>query len=169
VKVRVLTNSLSSTDVSVVHSGYAKRRCELATAGVRLFELKPTAIEALSRSKHKSAAASSSASLHGKTFAVDARRVFVGSFNFDPRSALLNTEMGLIVDSPLLATRLAAVLDASLPQLAYEVRPLPGDACVEWIEYRDGVEVRHASEPGISSLRRMWLQFLMALPLDWML
>ena len=45
--------------------------------------------------------------LHAKTFAVDGARIFVGSFNFDPRSAQLNTEMGFVIDSPALAVQIA--------------------------------------------------------------
>ncbi len=108
VRVRILTNSLAGTDEVSVHSGYARRRKELLRAGVQLFEIKPTAAPILKRGeeigKH------STAGLHAKTFAVDQRRVFVGSFNFDPRSAKLNTEMGLIIDSAV--ARRAAVADA---------------------------------------------------------
>jgi putative cardiolipin synthase len=170
VQVRILTNSLSSTDVSVVHSGYAKRRCDLARAGVTLYELKAAAIDLRGAAKSKSTPGSSSgSSLHAKTFAVDAQRVFVGSFNFDPRSAFLNTEMGLIIDSPVLATRLAGVFDRFVRGNAYEVRAIPGDACIEWIDHRPGGEVTFASEPEVSALRRAWLGILMAFPLDWML
>src|SRR3954468_5074802 len=86
VKVRVLTNSLAATDVSAVHAGYAKYREDLLRGGVRLYELKPTAYPG------GSGIGGSDASLHAKTFAVDRSRIFVGSFNFDPRSARLNTE-----------------------------------------------------------------------------
>jgi putative cardiolipin synthase len=105
VRVRILTNSLAGTDEVSVHSGYARRRKELLRAGVQLFEIKPSAAPILKRGeeigKH------STAGLHAKTFAVDQRRVFVGSFNFDPRSAKLNTEMGVIIDSASLAERLS--------------------------------------------------------------
>src|SRR4029079_19713632 len=80
VKVRVLTNSLAATDVAPVHAGYAKYRAELLRGGVRLYELK-TALA----SEHEGIGGSD-ASLHAKTFAVDRSRIFVGSFNFDPRS-----------------------------------------------------------------------------------
>jgi putative cardiolipin synthase len=169
IRVRILTNSLSSTDVSVVHSGYAKRRCELARAGVQLFELKPDAIAELAKARSKLAGSSGSASLHAKTFAVDGARVFVGSFNFDPRSALLNTEMGLIIESPVLAARFTETFDRLLPGLAYAVQPLEGADCIVWIDSSGPSPVRHETEPGVSALRRAWLGVLMALPLDWML
>jgi putative cardiolipin synthase len=102
VRVQVLTNSLEATDVSFVHAGYAKRRRPLLKSGITLFELRRHASGSGSP-KTAGGAGSSGASLHAKTFAVDGTRVFVGSFNFDPRSAKLNTEMGLVVESPALA------------------------------------------------------------------
>ncbi|AHG66128.1 putative phospholipase D [Advenella mimigardefordensis DPN7] len=93
IKLRVLTNSLDATDVSAVHAGYAKRRKDLLAAGVTLYELQRMS----ATDKPKEGAGpfgSSGSSLHAKTFAVDHKRVFIGSFNFDPRSANLNTEMG---------------------------------------------------------------------------
>jgi putative cardiolipin synthase len=172
VHIRVLTNSLAGTDVAVVHSGYAKRRCQLARAGVRLYELKPALEDGRAREKSKSSggSGSSAARLHAKTFAMDGERVFVGSFNFDPRSALLNTEMGLVIESRELARRLSATFDDYIPANSYEVRArTDGDACVEWIERTAAGEVRHETEPGAGWGRRAWLGFLMLLPLDWML
>jgi putative cardiolipin synthase len=111
VKVRILTNSLAASDVKAVHAGYAKRRQDLLRSGVQLYELKPTAAKS-SDEIEVWFGASSSAALHAKTFAVDRSRIFVGSFNFDQRSALLNTEMGLVIESPVLVQRLAAFFDA---------------------------------------------------------
>jgi phosphatidylserine/phosphatidylglycerophosphate/cardiolipin synthase-like enzyme len=172
VRVRVLTNSLAATDVSVVHSGYAKRRCRLARAGVKLYELKPSA--AVGKPKKKkddddAPGSSGASSLHAKTFAVDDARIFVGSFNFDPRSALLNTEMGLVISSAALARRLDDAFQRIVPMNAYEVRPREGEACIEWVEHTATADVVHDTEPQAGWGRRAWLQFLMLLPLDWML
>ena len=170
VRVRVLTNSLAATDVAIVHSGYAKRRCELARAGVMLYEMKPDIAEAAPKGSRKSGASGSSAArLHAKTFAADGERIFIGSFNFDLRSALLNTEMGLVIESPALAGRLAKVFDEVVPPNAYEVRARAGDSCIEWIEHTPAGEVRHETEPDSSAVRRGWLQFLEILPIDWLL
>ena len=163
VAVRVLTNSLEATDVGAVHAGYAKRRRELLRAGVRLYELRRSAEQV-----RASGTGSSSASLHAKTFTLDRRNTFVGSFNFDPRSALLNTEMGLLIDSPVLGQRLAAALDADAPKVAYEV-VLAADGELEWIERGAQAETRHASEPGVGPLRRAWIRFLGLLPIEWLL
>jgi cardiolipin synthase C len=165
VAVRVLTNSLEATDVGAVHAGYAKRREALLRGGVRLYELRRSAEQVRAPGKR---AGSSSASLHAKTFAFDRRSTFVGSFNFDPRSALLNTEMGLLIDSPVLGERLAAALDADAPKVAYEV-VLAADGGLEWIERGATAETRHATEPGVGPMRRAWIRFLGVLPIDWLL
>ena len=114
VKVRILTNSLSSTDAPVVHAGYVKRRRELLRAGIQLYEMKASVGE----TRPEGAAerdTDGSSGLHAKTFAVDGERLFVGSFNLDQRSAHLNTEMGVVIDTPLLAHRLATTFETVVP------------------------------------------------------
>ena len=160
VRVRVLTNSLAATTVASVHAGYAKRREALLRAGVRLFELEPSA-----GAEPKGRVGSSSASLHAKTFAVDRERLFVGSFNFDPRSARLNTEMGLVIRSPVLAARLAAVFDTGLSSRAYEVR-LSGEGRLYWVEHSASGEIRHDTEPGTGFWRRTAVRLLSILPIE---
>jgi cardiolipin synthase C len=167
VKVRVLTNSLESSEANVVHAGYAKRREALLRAGVRLYELKATA--AAQRRRDGKAGSSSGAALHAKTFAVDASRIFVGSFNFDLRSALLNTEMGLVIASPALAGQLAELFERSVPLEAYEVRLRAAGEGLEWIERTASGEQRHETEPGAGWFRRAAVALLSALPIDWML
>ncbi len=167
VNVRVLTNSLESSEANVVHAGYAKRREALLRAGVRLYELKAAAGER-ARDEKAGMGSSSGAALHAKTFAVDARRIFVGSFNFDLRSALINTEMGLVISSPALAGRLAGLFDEAVPLSAYEVR-LRADGALEWIERTAEGEKRHGSEPGAGWFRRFAVGVLSTLPIDWLL
>jgi putative cardiolipin synthase len=157
VKVRVLTNSLAATDVSPVHAGYSKYREALLRGGVRLYELKPTA------QRSGAEEGGSDASLHAKTFAVDRSRLFVGSFNFDPRSARLNTEMGVVIESPRLAAALSEALDRDLARNAYEVLLVNGE--LQWI---DG-PARHTAEPGAGLFRSLWLGFLSLLPIEWLL
>src|SRR5690606_22057425 len=108
VKVRILTNSLDATDVAAVHAGYAKWRKDLLKSGITLFEMNSFSSVTAGR-KSKSSIGSSGASLHAKTFAVDGKRIFVGSFNFDPRSFNLNTELGFVIDSPALARQIGAL------------------------------------------------------------
>jgi len=162
VGVRVLTNSLASTDVASVHAGYAKRRPALLQAGVRLFELKPSPAGS---GDGQAPGGSSSASLHAKTFAVDGARAFVGSFNFDPRSARLNTEMGLVIDSPTLARRMAEAFDSEVPLRAYEVK-LTDDGRLYWIERTGSGERRYDTEPGTGFWRRASVRVLSILPIE---
>jgi cardiolipin synthase C len=176
VHVKLLTNSLAATDVGAVYSGYVQYRAELLRAGVRLFELKPAARPVRSADDEEverrrgvggSQGGSSSASLHAKTFAVDRSRIFVGSFNLDPRSFRLNTEMGLVLESPALAGQLADAFDGTIPRNAYELR-LEGEQVV-WIERTDAGEVRYTSTPGVGTVRSMWIAFLSVLPIEWLL
>ncbi|HUH58591.1 MAG TPA: phospholipase D family protein [Candidimonas sp.] len=166
VDIRVLTNSLDATDVSAVHAGYAKRRKPLLRAGVKLYELRRLSPDV---GRHVSAGpfGSSGSSLHAKTFSVDRSHVFVGSFNFDPRSARLNTELGFIIDSPMLASEIGDAFRTSIPANSYEVR-LDGDDLI-WLENHDGKTLRHKTEPGTSIWKRAWVAFLSLLPIDWLL
>ena len=166
VTVRVLTNSLEATDLAVVHSGYAKHRHALLSAGVELFEIKREFAEPSVRGR--GFAGSSSTSLHAKTFSIDRQRLFVGSFNFDPRSARLNTEIGLVIESPTLARSLSEALERAIPTRAYRVR-LTDSGRLQWIEQVDGREVAHDTEPGTTIGRRALVTALSWLPIDWLL
>jgi putative cardiolipin synthase len=163
VRVRVLTNSLEATDVAVVHAGYAKRRGDLLQAGVTLYELR---LQPGSRPVESgSGFGSSGSSLHAKTFAVDRSRLFIGSFNFDPRSAELNTEMGFVIDSPALANRLANIFDDDVPLNAYEVRRSDSGE-LQWLERRSGGTTPHRSEPGSGFWLRFGVRVLSLLPIE---
>jgi cardiolipin synthase C len=167
--VRILTNSLASNDVKAVHSGYAERRGDLLRAGLTLYELKPAA--ALEPNPHAESwfASSSPSALHAKTLAVDRQRGFVGSFNFDPRSMLSNTEMGLVIDSPKLARRFARTFDSLVPEIAYEVRLAPDDQGLLWIERTAAGEIRYNVEPGTSPFLRFGVDLLKLLPIEGLL
>jgi putative cardiolipin synthase len=167
VKVRVLTNALESTDVAAVHAGYAKHRKSLLRAGVSLYELR-RAGQASATRQVTGFAGSSSSSLHSKTFSVDHLRVFIGSFNFDPRSARLNTEMGFVIESPALAASISSAFADRIPVNAYEVR-LSKAGELYWIERQGITELRHNIEPGTSVMARMGVSFISMLPIDWLL
>jgi putative cardiolipin synthase len=165
VAVRVLTNSLSATDVTAVHAGYAKRRQALLEAGVALFELRGSPVP---HEKHP-LGGSRASSLHAKTFAVDGARVFIGSFNFDPRSAELNTEMGFVIESATLAQALATALDDSIAAgRSYEVR-LSDRGDLYWLERRGTEVVRHDTEPRTTFWQRAGIGFVQWLPIEWLL
>jgi cardiolipin synthase C len=162
VRVRILTNSLAANDVAATHAGYAKARVALLQGGVELYELKPTADR--SERRVKDIASSSKSGLHAKTYAVDDDRVFVGSFNFDPRSTNLNTEIGMLFESPSLASRLSVFLDKVYPDLAYRVT-LDAKGDLRW---EDGKTV-YDTEPETSWGQRAAVRFVSWLPVDWLL
>lgn len=105
VRVRVLTNSLQSTDVPLVHGAYAGYRAPLLRAGVSLYEMKPL-LPGRQAGKRFGILGGSRASLHTKAMVFDERMTFIGSMNLDPRSLFWNTEVGVVVDSPALAKAL---------------------------------------------------------------
>jgi len=107
--VRVLTNSLVANDVAAVHGGYSRYRKTLLEGGVQLWELKPAGEDGKS-----SLFGSSGASLHTKAFAVDGERLFVGSYNLDPRSTWLNCEQGVLVEDAVLARELESLFDVQV-------------------------------------------------------
>src|SRR5690606_31436141 len=167
VSVRILTNALEATDVALVHSGYAKRRKDLLKAGIQLYELRREAATPISEDKHK-IFGSSGSSLHAKTFSVDRSHFFVGSFNFDPRSADLNTEMGFVIDSPVLAQQIESQFNDRIPRYAYEVR-LADNGRLYWLERRDGETLRHDTEPGTTIWQRAGVYLMSLLPIEWLL
>ena len=164
VRVRVLTNSLASNDVVAVHAGYAKHRRALLDAGIQLYELKP-----VDPSERHHAGGSSAGSLHAKTLQIDDSSLFVGSFNFDPRSVRLNTEMGVVIQNRAMARELGAYFDSGLVQRAYEVRLSPDGSRVQWVDTTpQGTQVLDA-EPGAGLWRRTLVKLLSVLPIDWLL
>lgn len=167
VKIRVLTNSLEATDVALVHAGYAKKRKRLLRAGVTLYEMQRLSPYFV-KIRRPGRMGGSGASLHAKTFSVDRSRAFIGSFNFDPRSAALNTELGFIIESPSLARRVDAVFNEVIPDNAYEVR-LSDAGKLYWLERRSGEEIRHDTEPGTGFGKRAAVAVLSALPIEWLL
>lgn len=171
ISVQVLTNSLEATDVGAVHAGYAKWRRRLLEGGVSLFELKrdlsnPSAEAA--DSGMGGSLGSSASSLHAKTFAADRSRIFIGSFNFDPRSARLNTENGLVIDSPAMARAMSDAFESVIPTRSYEVR-LDAEGDLEWIELRGDERIVHGEEPGVTLWQRLVVAMLSVLPIDWLL
>jgi putative cardiolipin synthase len=162
VRVRVLTNSLASNDVVAAHAGHAKRRAELISAGVELYELRPDA----GTVKQRVFSGESKAALHTKTIVLDRQSVFIGSFNLDPRSGSINTEAGLYVESPELARHVIAYMDEGvLPQNSYRVL-MDDDGELVWITKVDGREVRYHNEPETTFWQRFLSDFIMLLPVE---
>lgn len=163
VRVRVLTNALESTDVLAVHAGYARHRRALLVGGVELFELRRAALGVLPPLELRHPG--SHASLHAKVFAVDGERLCIGSFNFDWRSAFFNTELGLVLRSPL-ATTLASAFDDIVPRAAYGVTL---DAAGRIVWQVQGHAQRHYTEPGTAFSRRVLAKIFQLLPFETML
>jgi len=170
VKVRVLTNSIEATDVPAVHAGYGKRRKAMLERGIQLFEMRSLvpAYAETSDKKFFQRFGSSGASLHAKTFAVDGQRLFVGSFNFDPRSAHLNTEMGFLIDSPEMAQQIVGVFDNQLPRIAYRVE-LGENGKLRWIGGTGPNAPVYDVEPHTTWYSRALVTFLGWLPIEWLL
>ncbi|WP_413875931.1 phospholipase D family protein [Albidovulum sp.] len=168
VRVRILTNSQAATDVVLVHSAYVRYRPRLLRAGVELYELRPEHA-AGGEPEPRRIGGSSRASLHSKTLAVDGERIFIGSFNFDPRSLLLNTEMGVLIDSPRMAKALSDAFAEEFSRASYIPR-MTGKSAIVWDEAAaDGSVIGHESEPGTSGLSRMGLRLIGLLPIEWLL
>ncbi|WP_190324449.1 phospholipase D family protein [Pseudomonas profundi] len=157
--LKVLTNSLSSTDLLAVHANYAPYRKPLLEAGAEMWELRPIAGQQGRASPFLS---ESLASLHAKTFVFDRRDLFVGSINLDPRSLWLNTESGVFVEQPELAAQAAKLFERWTSE-SYAFRlQLDEDGDIKW--HADGHT--WTSEPGASALRRISAWLLGWLPIE---
>ena len=166
--VNILTNALNTTDVLLVHAGYTKYRRDLLEAGIDLFELKLRGEMTSEADIQLKPFGVSGASLHAKTFAVDGERVFVGSFNFDPRSATLNCEMGFLIDSPTLAGRISKGFDGPIGQVSYRPDLTPEEKMI-WQEDVGGDTVVYQEEPGTSWAQQIAIAIIGFLPIEWML
>ena len=164
VRITVLTNSLQATDVAAVHSGYARYRRDLLKSGIKLYELKAT--QAVPKVKDRGLTGSSATSLHAKTFVVDRERVFIGSLNLDPRSARLNTEMGVVIESVPLATAMQTSLEETVPQYAYAVT-LDQQQRLQWQDPESGSLSR--KEPQAGFWKRVAAKLLSFLPIEGLL
>ena len=175
INVRVITNSLASTDGIMAQSGYARHRIELLKGGIEIYELKPEAKSKASRSLRHSAEAKSA--LHAKTYIFDRKEIYIGSFNLDPRSAKINTELGVICEIPEMAEFIAEKLfDKKVNESAYKVELIIENEDVDgiqvpqekvvWVETVDGKEIRHMTQPETSAWRRLNLNIYSILPIE---
>lgn len=166
VRVRVLTNSLASSDVAAVHAGYSRYRVALLAMGVELYELKPI-IPAGSRRKRKIMFGSARASLHAKTYVFDRRRVVIGSMNLDPRSMYLNTELGLMIDSETLAGDIATSFDELVDtDYSYRVELADDQGRLRWSSEDNGAMTTYSHDPLTSIWRRLTVKILGWLPME---
>ncbi|MBF6024037.1 phospholipase D family protein [Lysobacter niastensis] len=161
IHVGIVTNSLAANDVYAVHSGYADYRDRLLREGVNLYELRTNA-----RDRKEPVFIGRRAALHTKAFVVDGARGFVGSFNVDPRSKNLNTEMGVLLDDPVMALQLREeYLRLSHPALSYWVyRNKEGE--LRWLDRTPPSPVVLDQEPDAGFWRRAFVRFSGWLPIE---
>lgn len=168
VRVRILTNSLASTDVGLVHAGYAKYRIALLKSGVELYELNRL-VDSDKIKQKKVAISASKASLHAKSFVFDRKHIFVGSLNLDPRSVTENTEIGIIVTNEEAADLMNEVFDFMVKNRAFRLELQEDDDGFEYIKWHgeDGGEKKvWTFDPYTSIWSRMGLFFMGLLPIE---
>jgi putative cardiolipin synthase len=156
VRVRVLTNSLASTDSPLVDIGYARYRVPLLKLGVELREMQPKLGQKHARFHPFR---SSNASLHAKALVIDQRTVFIGSLNMDERSAKINSELGLVMRSPDIAREVTGLLDDLSTDGSYKLR-LDERGRVEWVAGEGPSQKVWHVEPATSRTERIWLMIL---------
>jgi putative cardiolipin synthase len=171
VRVRILTNSLESTPELVAQSGYMRYRVPLLEDGVELYEVRSLLGNARGSGESSAATRSGNYALHAKLFVFDRQRLYIGSMNFDQRSHHLNTEIGLIIDSPELARQTAArfesiVVPANSYALALQRDPTGGSPKLIWRTREGGKDIVYETEPARSPWQRMKVEFLSLLSLD---
>lgn len=170
VRVRILTNSLGSTDVPAVHAGYRKYRVPLLEMGVELFEVRTQLGAPTVRGARLKGDEAEEFALHAKVYMFDRSTVFIGSANFDHRSFRLNTEVGVLIESAEIAQQVARRFEAiTQPANSYQVRldrTQDGKPTLTWHTEEDGKPVVYRREPGDELLRRIAVNLLSLLPID---
>jgi putative cardiolipin synthase len=168
VRVRILTNSLASNDVSIVHAGYARYRKPLLRGGVELYEMNKKLTRA-QRKEKKAPGGSSKASLHAKSFVFDREQVFIGSLNLDPRAVVHNTEIGVVLESPEIAEGMGDWFDKNIEKLAFRLeleRDEDGSETLLWHGLVDGKPVTFDVEPHTGFWKRFGIGILRLLPIE---
>ena len=173
VQVRVLTNSFKANDVALVHAFYAKYRIDLLKNGVELYEFLPAISEEnlypnskeISKQTKVSLKGLSRSSLHAKLMALDNKQVFIGSFNFDPRSANLNTEIGVIINCPPLANAVHKTMDVNLKKYAYKL-VLDSQQKINWLKETPQGIVTLRKEPKMKWWQKAGVKIISWLPIE---
>ncbi len=161
VEITVVTNSLASNNHTVSHSGYMPVRKPLLEMGVKLYELRASRSIPSDVSKGVQDAKST---LHAKVFAVDREKIFIGSFNWNQRSLNVDTELGVIIHSPKIATEMVERVTAGIPAAGFEVF-LNEKNKLRWRGYEDGQEVILTKEPQTGFWHRFNAGFLRMMPI----
>jgi phosphatidylserine/phosphatidylglycerophosphate/cardiolipin synthase-like enzyme len=157
VHIRILTNSLASTDSSLVHTGYSRYRAALLKLGVELSEVRPKLGQKRARFHPFRG---SSASLHAKALVIDQKMVFIGSLNMDARSAHTNSELGLVIRSADIAHQVTNLLDDISADGSYKLRLVDHTNRIEWTSGEPGSEKTWYTDPETTRLQRFMLKIL---------
>ena len=168
VRVRILTNSLATNDVSIVHAGYSKYRKPLLRGGVELYEMNRK-LTREQREEKKGAGGSSKASLHAKSFVFDRRQVFIGSMNLDPRAMIQNTEIGVVLTSPEIAQGMGEWFDRNVGKMAFRLELKKEENGAEpllWHGLVDGGPQTFTADPYTGFWKRLGIGFLGILPIE---
>ena len=161
--VVILTNSLAANDVPMVHAGYAPYREALLKSGVKLYELMPFNVNYKLSKDWKIGA--SGASLHTKAFIIDGSKGFIGSFNLDPRSARLNTEMGVFFENTEIAEELMKIYQSVITKdVSYEVILRNGEMI--WLDDSDGDFKEWNKDPETGWIKRAIVKIVSWLPVE---
>ncbi len=129
VKIRILTNSLASTDSPLVHNGYARYRKDLLKLGVELSEVRPRLGQKRPRFHPFRG---SNASLHAKALVIDDSTVFIGSMNMDARSRHINSEVGLVIRDPEIARQVTSLFNDVNAEGAFHLSLAEPDDRIVW-------------------------------------
>jgi putative cardiolipin synthase len=168
VRVRVLTNSLASTNHLIVHSGYSKYRKDLLRGGIELYELNKN-IGRQEREEEQELDGAIKTGLHAKSFVFDREQVFIGSLNLDPVALYNNTEIGVVITQNDIAEGMANRFDENIEKLAFRVELVinqNGSEKLLWHGIEDGKKVTYSKEPHSSFWTRFGVGFMRILPID---
>ncbi|MGC1388790.1 MAG: phospholipase D family protein [Steroidobacteraceae bacterium] len=171
VHVGILTNSLRSTPDIVAESGYMKVRVELVREGVEMYEARSLLGNTRGSGETRVVSSYGNYGLHAKLLVFDRKRIFIGSMNFDQRSKHLNTEIGLIIESPELAQQTATRFEHMVrPENVYALAWREGAAGIPahlvWVTQENGKAVEYTQEPARSPWQRFDQKVLSWLPVD---
>jgi cardiolipin synthase C len=157
VRIRILTNSLATTDSPLVYNGYSRYRKPLLELGVELLEVRPHLSEKRPRFHPFRR---SLASLHAKALVIDRRTVFIGSLNMDSRSRHTNSELGLVMRSGDIAHQVISLFDDISTDGSYQLSLGGPRGHLQWRSKEQGSERIWNRDPLASPLQHFWLDLL---------
>ena len=153
VAVDVMTNSLASNAEPFASAAYGRYRVRMLKMGVNLYEIDPK--ELRNDPLIGAALRTSIGRSHSKLIVIDRHITFVGSMNMDWRSARVNTELGLLIDSPALAKEVLSLAQKVRPAGSCRLRLAePGDR-LQWVATENGIERVYDSEPEVDLATRL--------------